>query len=91
MRGPIYVTNVEKMPSEPHFAVFVNESFRYDDGYGEHGQTSYSTHESLQYIAFLDMEELKDWVLRQDSRSPSFRVVRIAPCVVTKQVSIGID
>ena len=86
----VYVRRAKDIPQEPHFAVFVDESFRYDDGYGERGQPSFSTHESVQYIAFFDEEELKIWLLRQDTNSAAFKAVKVTPLVVTRHVTVDV-
>lgn len=93
----IYVSQIKQLPAGEHYAVLVDSSFRYDDGYGEgpHGGASYSTHESLQYIAFHDIEKLKEWILHNDEsqyggRKP-YKIVRVKPLEVSKKVTIGID
>jgi hypothetical protein len=91
----VYVSEIKDLPADEHYAVLVNDSFSYNDGYdeGPGRSASYSTHRNLQYIAFRDIEKLKDWILKNDNSSyrKEYKIVRVKTLTVSKQVTIGID
>ncbi len=89
-----FPSEVKDLPTEEHFAILVDASFSYDDGYGEHGSRSTSTHRSLSYMVMESAEEVQAWILANDARKygmESYRVIRVKPVNVTKQVSIELD
>jgi len=88
----VYVREVKDIPTEPHFAVLLNESFSYDDGFGERGIQSTHTHREVQYLAFANVEQVQQWVKEQDGRynQKPFKVIEVRPCTVTREVHIGI-
>lgn len=89
-QGHAYVTYLKDFPDNAHFAVLIEESFSYDDGYGERGMSSTSTHHGLQYIAFANESALNAWVRETDASAygrKTYRVIRCTPVTVQKTVS----
>jgi hypothetical protein len=69
---------VSKVPKTAHFAVLCNESITYDDGYGDHGSASLSTHTYIGYIFFESDEALEAWIL-ENYQKKTFQVVKVTP------------
>ena len=76
---------VANLPDEEHYAIFVNQTFNYDDGYGERGQPSISKHESLDYIVCKTETELQEWILK--NRDKQFRIAIVKPIKFKEHVS----
>ena len=91
--GYTTITEIKNLPTTEHWAVLVNESMQYDDGYGERGNTSYSTLNYTAYIAFENEEALRSWILRNDESysKKTFQVIHVKPAQVRKHVSIDLD
>jgi hypothetical protein len=89
------VSELKDLPPTPHFVVLVEESFSYDDGYGERGQTSTSTHRSLSYTAVMNEEVLKTWILENDKprygQPKQYKIFRVSPVTVVKHVDISFE
>lgn len=49
----------------PMYMVLTEESFSYDDGYGDHGSSSRSTYNALKPQFFYSQEELQEWLDEQ--------------------------
>lgn len=86
------VTDVKDLPKEgPYFMILVERSFTYDDGYGDRGQSSTSTHRSLETTVCRTQEALNAWVLENDTPrygAPAvYTIVRVNPVQVKKTVS----
>jgi hypothetical protein len=90
------VTEIAQMPTTEHWAVVYDESFTYDDGYGDdrHGK-SYSTKSYMTYLSFDNVEQVIAWIHENENTkygSPkTFRVLHVKPGAVNKQVSISIE
>lgn len=80
----------KEIPKEPHFAILVERSFTYDDGYGERGIPSTSTARSLDYVVCMTQEDLSAWVMENDKPKygspPVYTVIRVNPVRVVKEV-----
>ena len=89
------VTALKDIPSDAHFVIVTEESFRYDDGYGSAGNPSYSTHDSLSYTAVSNIEELRAKVRELDepkySAPKPYRVLKVTPVEVVKHVTFEIN
>lgn len=74
------------------FVVFVEESFRYDTGYGTHDSPDYSTHEELAPIFMKNEDALVHWIREnQSSRDPkAYRVFAIKPVTIETQIHVAI-
>lgn len=96
-KNEIYVSEIKNLPAGEHYAVLVNNSFSYNDGYdeGPGRSASYSKHESLQYIAFHDVDKLKDWILQNDEGQyggrKTYKIVHVKPVTVSKKITIGLE
>lgn len=86
-----YITDLKDLPADEHYAVLVENSFSYEDGYGERGSSSYSTHKELQYISFDGVEALTAWLLQNDDGRTKYRVISAKPARVVKQVTIKVE
>lgn len=92
-RTSIYVHDVKDLPEEKHYAVLVNESITYDDGYGVQGRPSNSTKSFLEYIAFSNEEALKEWILAQHTSTygrKTYKVIVADTVQIELQTSISI-
>ena len=69
-------SSLDKIPDVAHFAILVEESMRYDDGYGENGHTSYSTHNYLSYVFFDTEEALDAWIVENHLKK-KFKVINV--------------
>ncbi len=71
-------TFVNDFPKDSHLAVLVEHSFRYDDGYGDsHSGPSYTDHKELSYVTFASIEELEQWVTK--NQKEKFVIIRAEP------------
>lgn len=90
-RTETYVSDVKDVPQDEHWAVMINETMSYDDGYGE-GRMS--TKQYFTYIAFANEEALRNWILQNDNTAygkKTYRVLHVQPATVCKQVTIKIE
>lgn len=77
---------VEHIPDGEHFAIFVDESFSYDDGYGDRGQASISRHESMSYQVCYTEAELQEWILK--NRDKKFKIAIVKPMKFKEHISL---
>lgn len=54
------VEHVKDIPTTPHFALITEDSFSYDDGYGERGASSISHATTWSYYVFTDKQKAMD-------------------------------
>jgi hypothetical protein len=86
--GILYVSSLDKLPKDAHFAVIQNESITvpgYDRGDPSTSETIIS------YIAFENEEALRAWIIKEDATMYSrkeYRVIRVDPVVIKKTVAI---
>ncbi len=95
-RNDRHVSELNDLPKEEHYVVLTEESFSYDDGYGEgpNRGPSYSTHRSLSYRVFHDVDALKKWIVENDESTygkKTYRILHVRPCTIAKQVTINVD
>lgn len=57
MRSPSTLNELKNY--SPMFVVFTDHSFSYDDGYGDRGQSSISTHQQLKPTFLYSEQELQ--------------------------------
>ena len=86
------ISHRKDLPAGDHYVVLIEESMKYDDGYGSVGSPSYSTHTSLSYNVFMSEKELKDWIIKNDDSTykKQYSVYHVSPCVISKQVSVDV-
>lgn len=79
-KSPRYATRATHVPTVPHFAVLLEDGFRYDDGYGDsRSGPSYSQHEELQYLVFTSHDALSAWVLANLVKKDKFKIISSTP------------
>jgi hypothetical protein len=86
------VQEIAKLPTNaPYFMILVNNAFTYDDGYGTRGESSTSTHRSLNIEICLTEEALNSWVIENDRTRYGppkvYSVVRVNPVQVVRSVA----
>ena len=88
-----YAHEIKDVPTAEHWAVLVNESLTYDDGYGHDATPSLSTKWYMTYIVFDDEEALKAWILKdaESTSQKTYRVLHVKPATVHKRVTIDVD
>lgn len=81
------IGDVAKVPDQAHFAVLCNTSFSYDDGYGEQGRPSMSTHHAMDYIVFDTEEALNDWILQNHTKK-TYKVISVKAVEVQLKTTV---
>lgn len=86
---PTAIHRCKDIPSEPHYAALVERSFNENDGYGGTGSVTL-----LDYVAIGNEEQLKAWVLEQDTPkygAPTvYKILRMTPVTIHKHVEISL-
>jgi len=91
-RNDVAVSRVKDIPEVEHWVVFIDESLSYDSGY-DHLRGSDSTLQYITYRMFLDEEAVREFIIKDDAATygrKTYRVARVIPATVQKQVSIKI-
>ena len=84
-----YHSTLKEFPkTEPHYAVLIENYITYDDGYGSHGQSSYSSKHYLEYISFDDEEALKEWIVKNKDKS-KYQVIYVKP--IEPKITVNVD
>jgi hypothetical protein len=85
-----YPKQTSEIPNERHFAVFINDQFSYDDGYGSKGNPSLSTYYGLKYLVIESEAALRKWIIANRTRYPEFKIFVISPVSYTETITIDI-
>jgi len=81
---------VSEITDQPHFAVLVNESLRYDNGYGDdRSGPDYSTLEHMTYISFGSNEALEAWILENHLKK-AYKVISVKTVAVEMKTTITV-
>lgn len=84
-----YISFSQDLPTCPHYAVIVDNSFQYISGY-EHDRSFYdATHEGVQYISFFNKKALEDWILKNQNKK--FKVIHVTPQTVNLETTVKLS
>lgn len=84
----IKISHIKEVPPTAHFAALVDTSMRYDDGYGDSHNASYSTLNYVEYIAFSSEQELKEWIIKAQQDKKVFKIISVSPVSFEMNVNI---
>lgn len=93
---PYFVARkLSELPTDDaYYMALVEESFRYDNGYGTANNPEYSSHDSLETIVFANEDALKAWVLEADApkHGPAkrYKIIRVSPVSLLKTVTVEV-
>jgi hypothetical protein len=98
MQPKTATTQTAQLPKVEHFAALVDSSFSYsDDNADGRVRNSTSTFNSIEYIVLGDADAAIEWVRAREEaartsygRQESYRIVRVNPVEVERQVSFSI-
>jgi len=85
----IFVSELEKLPKDGHFAILEQDRYSRED----YGETSWNPF--LGYIAYLNKEDLIKELTERASKpsymAKSYKVVQVIPLTINVNVSVGLD
>jgi len=83
------ISHIKQVPTIAHFAALVDNTLRYDDGYGDGlAGASYSNLEYLDYITFDSEHELKEWIIEAQQDKKVFKIISVTPVSFEMNVNI---
>jgi len=98
MQPKTVASRTAQIPKVEHFAALVDSSFSYsDDNADGRGRSGNSTFNSIEYVVLGDADAAIEWVRAREEaartsygRQESYRIVRVNPVEVERQVSFSI-
>lgn len=87
-----YVSRLTSLPNVSHFAVLVENTRTYPDPY-DNCETTTTTTEVIEYIAFDDEESLNAWILDEAKTMYTkkvYKVIRVNPVQVELRTTVTI-
>jgi hypothetical protein len=92
-----YLSKLSDLANHPeiNFIVMMDNSMRYDDGYGSDRNTSYSTLVYMSIIGLEDENSVREWIrTNMDARfAPvkEYKIFKISPVQIMTEVSINVS
>jgi hypothetical protein len=93
-----WVHKVDELPVGEHYAVLVNDTITYDDGYGSRGSPSTNTKEFLTYMQFPTIEAVTAYIREEEANALKFggyrktyKVLLVKPLEIVREVSIKVQ